>query len=114
MLTIDKLKEFGADTSEGLSRCMGNEDFYLKMVSMGIADERFETIRGVLEKGDYDAAFDMAHAIKGVLGNLALTPIFGPVDEMTEHLRARDKDVDYMSYCKEMEDQLARLKSMIA
>lgn len=113
MLTIDKLKEFGADTSEGLSRCMDNEDFYLKMVAMGIGDERFGTMRDILEKADYTNAFEMAHALKGVLGNLALTPILDPVSEITEHLRAGDKDVDYLSLCDEMEKQLARLKSLI-
>ena len=113
MLTLDKLKEFGADTSEGLARCMSNEDFYLKMVGMGIGDERFETIKDVLEKKDWDAAFEMAHALKGVLGNLALTPIYEPMSEMTELLRAKDTNADYLSYYTEMKGQLDKLKGMI-
>lgn len=113
MLTLDKLKEFGADTSEGLARCMNNEDFYLKMVGMGIGDERFETIKDVLEKKDWDAAFEMAHALKGVLGNLALTPIYEPMSEMTELLRAKDTNADYLSYYTEMKGQLDKLKGMI-
>ena len=113
MLTLDKLKEFGADTSEGLARCMNNEDFYLKMVGMGIGDERFETIKDVLEKKDWDAAFEMAHALKGVLGNLALTPIYTPMSEMTELLRAKVADADYMSYYKQVKEQRDRLLNMI-
>ena len=32
MLTIEKLRTFGADVDEGLARCMNNEGFYLRMV----------------------------------------------------------------------------------
>ena len=33
-MTIDSLKAFGANTAEGLARCMNNEAFYLRMVGM--------------------------------------------------------------------------------
>ena len=41
MLTIDNLKSLGANTDEGLARCLGKEDFYLRMVSMALADNGF-------------------------------------------------------------------------
>lgn len=94
MITLDKLKGFGANTEEGLARCMNNEEFYLKMVNMGLADERFEALGPALESGDKDTAFELAHALKGVLGNLSLTPIYDPFSEMTELLRAK-QDADY-------------------
>ena len=34
MLTIENLKEFGANVEEGVARCMGLNDFYLKLVNM--------------------------------------------------------------------------------
>ena len=34
MLTIEKLKAYGANVDEGLSRCMNNETFYLRLVNM--------------------------------------------------------------------------------
>ena len=45
-------------------------------------------IRTPMNAGDQDAAFSAAHALKGALGNLALTPISAPVAELTELLRA--------------------------
>ena len=33
MITVDNLKKFGANTEEGIARCMGNEQFYLKLVA---------------------------------------------------------------------------------
>ena len=111
MVTIEKLKEFGADIDEGLARCLNNEAFYLKMVNMGIADERFGTLKDLLEKKDLDNAFEMVHALKGVFGNLALTPIYKPIDEMTELLRSRT-DTDYMPLYNEMKSQLDKLLAM--
>lgn len=110
-MTLDALKEFGADTKEGLARCMNNEEFYLKMIRLGLADERFDTLGDALEAGDLDAAFEMAHALKGVLGNLALTPIYTPVSEMTELLRAKT-DADYMTIYSEVKQQRDKLLSM--
>lgn len=89
MLTIDALHEFGANTKEGLSRCMGNEAFYLRMVKLAAADGNFEKLAQAAESGDVDAGFEAAHALKGVLANLALTPICTPVSELTELLRGR-------------------------
>ena len=111
MLTLEKLKQFGADTGDGLARCMNNEEFYLKMVNMGLADERFEALGSVLEAGDKAAAFEMAHALKGVLGNLALTPLYEPFSEMTELLRA-GKDADYVSMYKKTMEQRKTLMNM--
>ena len=39
MLTIETLKEFGADVNEGLNRCMNNESFYLMLIGKALADK---------------------------------------------------------------------------
>ena len=108
MLTLDKMKELGIDPKEGLTRCMNNEVFFFKMISMAISNEYFETLGKALEENDLDTAFEAAHALKGVIGNLALAPIYNPLSEMTELLRAR-KPADYISMyhpIKEIRDQL--------
>ena len=84
-MTIDELKAYGANTAEGLQRCMNN--------------------------GDLGAAFAAAHALKGSTGNLSLTPIFAPVCEITELLRARTQ-TDYtalVSRIRVARDDLARI-----
>ena len=57
-------------------------------------------------------AFEAAHALKGVLGNLALTPIYDPVSEMTELLRARNTTADYAGYIRKMWDARNRLEAL--
>ena len=94
MLTIESLRNFGADTAQGLGRCMNNEAFYLRLVNMGLDDANFGRLEAAVQNGDRKAAFEAAHALKGVLGNLSLTPLYEPVSELTELLRA-DRDADY-------------------
>ncbi len=94
-MTIDTLREFGANVDEGLERCMGMEDFYIEMVELGLNDERFDQLKPALEQKDMQQAFELVHALKGVIGNLALGPLYETIIEITEHLRAKD-DIDYM------------------
>ncbi len=111
MLTIEVLKTFGADTGDGLKRCLDNEAFYLKLVSKALEDKNFDMLEEAVAAGDLDNAFEAAHSLKGVLGNLALTPIYKPVYDITELLRART-DTDYTSLIREISDkreQLVRL-----
>lgn len=93
-MTIDSLRDFGANVDEGLERCMGMEDFYLEMIEMGLSDERFENLGPAFESGNLDDAFELVHALKGVIGNLALSPLYNTICELTEHLRSREQ-IDY-------------------
>ena len=97
MLTIDILKASGADTDSGLARCMGMEDFYLSLVAKALQDKNFDVLKESIAAKDLDAAFEAAHALKGVLGNLSLEPMYSSMCEITELLRARS-DVDYSPY----------------
>lgn len=111
MIDVKSLREFGADVDDGLARCLNNEEFYLKMVNLGLQDARFEQISEILKKKDYDAAFEAVHALKGVIGNLALTPLYSPIDRMTELLRKRT-DTDYTELCDEIKKQRDILLAM--
>lgn len=94
MLTIDQLREMGVQPEDGLKRCMGDENFYLTLVKMVPGDAGFQNLEMALGEQNLDAAFEAAHALKGVLGNLSLTPLYEPVQEITELLRNRT-EMDY-------------------
>lgn len=93
-MTLDDLIAFGANVDEGLGRCMNNEGFYLRLVESLKGEKGFESLKAAIDAGDLDAAFEAAHALKGVLGNLAITPLFEPMSEITELLRVKE-DADY-------------------
>lgn len=97
MLSVEKLKEYGADTETGLMRCMNSEDFYLRMVTMIKDEPNFQVLDEALREKDLKRAFEAAHALKGVAGNLALTPLYEPISEVTELLRG-EADADYESF----------------
>jgi len=94
MLTLEKLRAVGANVNEGLQRCVGNETFYLKLVEKAIRDPAFDNLREAVEKGDLKRGFEIAHALKGVTANLALTPLCVPIGEITELFRHRT-ETDY-------------------
>jgi hypothetical protein len=93
-MTLDDLRAYGANVDEGLGRCMGKEAIYLRLVGKMQADKGFDALVDALERNNLDAAFDAAHGLKGSSGNLALTPIFEPMCQITELLRNRTQ-TDY-------------------
>ena len=111
MPTIEDLKNYGANTDEALSRLMGNESFYLALIPRIFEDENFEKLSSGIAEGDLGKAFDAAHSLKGVLGNLELTPILKPTVEITEHLRHTD-NIDYAPYLEEILKQKEALAAL--
>ena len=58
MLTLDKLREFGADVDDALVRCMNKEDFYIMLVSKAVS-EMTELLRSASDT-DYSALMEEA------------------------------------------------------
>ncbi len=112
MITLDDLKELGADTATGIARCVNDEGFYLKMVNMALQDANFEQLKEAVESGDLSAAFERAHALKGVMGNVALTSLFEPIAAMTEELRAGN-DIDYTDYLNTIFTELEKYRALL-
>lgn len=112
MLTIENLKALGVNTDEGVERCVNNEAFYLRMVETALRENRLEQLRSALAEGDLDTAFECAHALKGVLGSLAITKLFETMSEMTEELRSR-KDIDYSGYMAVVDEEFAKLQALL-
>ena len=69
-VTIEALEAYGADVNAGLARCLGMQDFYLKLVDMELKDENFERLDRALAAQDVREAFE-----------------YGPLSEITEKLR---------------------------
>lgn len=112
MLTIEKLNEFGVNTNEGLERCLNNKDLYFRLINKLILDESFFDLKEEIEKKNFELAFQISHSLKGVLGNLAITPLYKIIYELTELLRAK-KDIDYKGYIDELLNKRNELESVI-
>ena len=112
MLTVEALREYGANVDEGLQRCMNNEAFYLRLVQKAIGDGAFDRLEAQIGAGDLSGAFESAHALKGMLTNLSLTPLSAPVVEITELLRNR-AETDYGPHLAKIAAQRARLVRLL-
>lgn len=110
-MTIDDLERYGANTKEGVGRCMGNSDFYIRLVKMMPKDQNFGFLYEAIDKGDLDSAFEAAHALKGALGNLSITSLYEPVLELTELLRSRTQ-MDYSELVSRIKDKHKELEKL--
>ena len=108
MITIEKLREFGADVDDGLSRFLNKVDLYIYLVCKLTEDKTLYLLEQQLIRKDLDGAFETAHSLKGVYANLSLTPLIGPVTDITELLRNRT-DTEYTELMDKLKNEFERL-----
>ena len=113
MLSIEKLKAYGADVESGLERCMNSEEFYFRMINTLVEEDHFSTLEKALNDNNLDLAFDAAHALKGVVGNLSLTPLYKELVEITELLRSRTV-MDYSENLNKIEEKKNILRNLVS
>jgi len=111
VLTIESLRGYGANVDEGLSRCMGNETLYLKLVNTMCDDKSFDIMAEAIDNKDYKTAFERAHALKGAVGNLSLSPLYEEISELTEALR-KQEDGDYSQLLQQVLEDKERLVAL--
>ena len=69
------LEASGIQVRQALDRFMGNEDLYLSFLAKLPGQLHFEEILRALGEEDEDAFYMGVHNLKGLTGNLGLTPI---------------------------------------
>ncbi len=87
MSLTNELAKLGADIDDALQRFMGNEKLYIRMLGKlpkAVADAE---VISHFESGNYDAALTNAHTLKGVMGNLSITPLYKAYSDAVALLR---------------------------
>ncbi len=90
MATVDKEpseRECFVNVGEALARVRDNKQLYQKMLDMFLESGDFASLEESLLQKDYRKAADIAHAIKGMTGNLSLTRLYAASSRLTEELR---------------------------
>ena len=111
MLNLEALRRFGADVEDGLERCLDDEAFYLELIDMALDDECFGELSQAVRARDKKAAFRAAHALKGIVANVSLTPLYKEISEMTELLRS-EQEADYLAYLERILDMREELSAL--
>ncbi len=92
MALIEELNKLGVNTNEALQRFSGNSALYERMIGKFPAAAHGLEVLKFLEEGDYATALENAHTLKGVTGNLSLTPLYKGYTEIVNLLRANDPE----------------------
>ena len=103
---------YGGDYDVTMSRFMGKETLYMKILGMMFQDENLKKLGTAIEENDLDAAFEAAHTLKGVAGNLGLTPFYDSVCRIVEPIRKREEREDYTQMYQEIQDEFSRVDAL--
>ena len=87
-----KIIEYGADESGINDRFMGNAELYISCLREFVDEPNFGLLEDALTRKDDEAAFEAAHALKGLSGNLGATACYEAICALVETLRARRED----------------------
>lgn len=84
---------YGGDYQATMARFLDNEAMYLKFLPKLFQDDSLHKLGDALDAGNLSDAFTAAHTLKGVAGNLGLTPLYESVCAIVEPLR-QNKDAE--------------------
>ena len=82
---------------------MMNDDFIKRMLSKFVSSDSYDAFINAYNDGDMSAVFRTAHLLKGVTGNLSLTPLYeksSTICELTRNL----KENETVDISKQMND----------
>lgn len=103
---------YGADYETTMRRFMGSETMYLRFLNMMFQDESLHRLGAALEAGDMSGAFEHAHALKGMVGNMGLTPLYEAICRIVDPLRCRDLQKDYPALFLDIEKEFQKVSAL--
>ena len=107
---LEKLRRCGIDVENTLNRFMQREDLYVRFLNKFKQDQNFAGLKESIENEDYEEAFKFAHTLKGVAGNLGLTPLYEEVAVLVEELRKSNHILVNAIYKEEVKEEFRRVE----
>ena len=108
------LNAYGMDVDATVARFGGNESLMMRFLTGFPNDKNMQTLRVAMELGDREALKTAAHTLKGLTGNLGLTPLFEASTELMNTLRQTEDDISelYNKVNAEYERTLTMLSTL--
>lgn len=85
-----QLEAAGIDVGDALARFMNNEGLMMKFLLRFPQDQNYQRLCQAMEAQDAAAAYEAAHTLKGVAGNLSMKGLYARVCDVVEDLRGGD------------------------
>ncbi len=89
---LEELKTLGVDTEEALQRMGGNRSLYERMLVKFLDMMQKNPISPDFSGEDYADVTEAVHTVKGVTGNLSITPLFEAYSKMVELFRGKEPE----------------------
>ncbi len=108
----DRMNAYGMDVAETMGRFVGDEGLYMDCLLEFKDDPGFEKLGLAIQNKEYEQAFENAHMLKGVAGNMGLQPLFDVICKIVEPLRVHDHsdlDAQYAAVMQERENMIKTL-----
>ena len=103
------------NVAEGMGRVANNKMLFGRLVKMCQASAEFQKFEDAVAAGDAHTAGDVAHAIKGMCGNLSMTALFDASAKLCDSLRTGVWDEKLMAdYRDAMEGTMEILPALLA
>lgn len=109
-----KLALAGINLNEGLARFNNNEKLYSRFLYEFVNDKHYLQLCSALTEKDVEGAFQAAHALKGVAGNLSLQHLMKALTPVVETLRAGnmpDPEADITPLCTAYKETIEAIKA---
>ena len=85
---FEELRALGVDIDGGMKRINGNEALYKRLLGSFVKTIKEHDVQPDFDAADYTETIEKAHTIKGVAGNLSLTPLYKSYTDIVDLLRA--------------------------
>ncbi|MDR3091324.1 MAG: Hpt domain-containing protein [Clostridiales bacterium] len=91
------------DVNNGLRRVSGKPRLYAKMLNLFLVGDEFNKFEEAMAEGDLTKASDVAHAIKGMTGNMAFTALFETSASLMVSLKNGERDEETLAKFRDAE-----------
>lgn len=83
-----RLAAGGIDVDDALSRLMNNEQLLARVLTMFLDDDNMAALEAACAAHDKTAAEATSHTLKGLAGNLSITPVYEASAAICDDVRA--------------------------
>ncbi len=92
MSMLEELEKLDVNVDEAMQRFMNKAELYERMLKKLPNMMNGTQVMEAIESGNIDGAIETAHTLKGVLGNLSITPLYKAYTEIVALLRKNELD----------------------
>ena len=84
---LEQFRMAGGDVEVVMERFMEDEELLRECLAQYISEDDFGKLETAIKAQMYKEAFEYAHALKGVVGNLGINPVYETLAVLVESLR---------------------------